>query len=108
MAGKDGVDWSANSALPALLQRFFADHKTEIAQCKSGNGVDRHLQGLKWRSELQNGGKADEFYSSPGWAALQANQMSTSQMTAEGIQVTHWPLLLLHETFEFVPGRNVM
>ena len=96
LAGKDGVDWSASSALPALLQRFFADHKTEIAQCKSGNGVDRYLQGLKWRSELQNGGKADEFYSSPGWAALQANQLSTSQMTAEGIQVTHWPFLLLH------------
>ena len=87
LAGKEGVEWSSSSALPPLLQQFFADHKTEIGQCKSGGGVDRPLQGLKWRSELKNGGKADEFYSSAGWGALQANQLSTSQMTAEGIQV---------------------
>jgi hypothetical protein len=87
LAGKDGVDWSANSALPSLLQHFFVQHRTEIAQCKTGNGVDRHLQGLKWRSELKNGGNADEFFASHGWAALQASYLSTSQMTAEGIQV---------------------
>ena len=88
LAGKDGVDWSSSSALPLLLQQFFTEHKTQIAQCKTGNGVDRHLQGLKWRSELKNGGKADDFFASPGWAALQANQLSTSQMTAEGIQAS--------------------
>jgi hypothetical protein len=87
LAGKDGVDWSSSSDLPDILRVFFNEHKAQIAQCKSGNGVDRHLQGLKWRSELQNGGKADEFFSSPGWAALQANEVSTSQMTADGIQV---------------------
>ena len=87
LAGKDGVDWSASSALPPLLQQFFVEHRTQISQCKTGNGVDRHLQGLKWRSELRNGGKADEFFASPGWAALQASYLSTSQMTAEGIQV---------------------
>ena len=89
LAGKDGVDWASSSALPDMIRQFFNDHKNEIAQCKSGNGVDRHLQGLKWRSELRNGGKADECFSSPGWAALQANEVSTSQMTAEGIQVQH-------------------
>ena len=87
LAGKDGVDWSASSALPLLLQRFFAEHKTEIAQCKAGSGVDRHLQGLKWRSELRNGGKADAFFATHGWTELQASFLSTSQMTAEGIQV---------------------
>jgi hypothetical protein len=87
LAGKDGVDWSSSSALPSLLQIYFAEHKTEIAQCKNGRGVDRHLQGLKWRSELLNGGKADEFFSSAGWTAFQSNQVSTSQMTADGIQV---------------------
>jgi hypothetical protein len=87
LAGKDGVDWSSSSALSPLIQQFFADHRSEVSQCKSGNGSDRHLQGLKWRSELKNGGKADDFFASPGWAALQANQISTSQMTADGIQV---------------------
>jgi hypothetical protein len=96
LAGKDGVDWSASSALPLLLQRFFAEHKTEIAQCKSGGGVDRHLQGLKWRSELRNGGKADAFFATHGWTELQASFLSTSQMTADGIQV-NWGACELYE-----------
>jgi hypothetical protein len=96
LAGKDGVDWSSSSALSPLIQQFFADHRTEVSQCKSGNGSDRHLQGLKWRSELKNGGKADEFFASPGWAALQANQISTSQMTADGIQVMLRFIVLLN------------
>ena len=96
LAGKDGVDWSSSSALSPLMQQFFVDHRSEVSQCKTGNGCDRHLQGLKWRSELKNGGKADEFFASPGWAALQANQISTSQMTADGIQVTRHCIELLH------------
>lgn len=89
-------DWQ-NTSVPMneKLKSFrnaIKSHSTYVQQASNGNGIDRHLLGLKFqlnKTEKQST-EVDEFFNDPVFAYSQYWYLSTSQLTSENFNGYGW------------------
>lgn len=68
----------AGRATPELLQEALDEHKRRVIACKTGNGIDRHLLGLRIMStEL---GLSPELFSDVAYQRLTTDFLSTTSL----------------------------
>lgn len=70
----------STAALKELLMEAVLAHGQRIALCQKGNGIERHLFGLKKMAEMNSisNQKLDYFFRSAGIRALQSDYISTT------------------------------
>ncbi|MDW7671712.1 MAG: choline/carnitine O-acyltransferase [Bacillota bacterium] len=69
------------------LKTASLQHVARINECKNGQGIDRHLYGLKKIHENQFPGKElPALFSSPGYRAITTNSFSTSTSNVQGMR----------------------
>jgi len=66
------------TATPDQLFAALAAHKDWVIACKTGNGIDRHLFGLKLMAARQ--GRTPELFTDPAYARLTTDFLSTSSL----------------------------
>lgn len=69
-------------ATPAHLHDALAAHKRRIVECKKGDGIDRHLLGL--RIESAELGASPELFEDAGYRRLTTDFLSTTSLGADG------------------------
>jgi len=95
-----GVDehWeSRRQQLIASFQRAAAAHIERIIACQSGEGIERHLFGLKQINQLKQDSpsQSDYFFQSQGLKALSADYISSTSIPYE-----------IMESFTFAPVNS--
>ncbi len=84
-------------------------HVARITECKNGQGIDRHLYGLKKMHEkLYPEAPLPAVFSSPGYLAITTNSFSTSTSNVEGLRYAGYAPSLKDGfafRYQFLPDR---